>query len=200
MTPHIRPLPIAKITPANTALLVIDMERDFVDEGAPCEARGAREIVPIINSLVAWAREHELPIVFTQEVHRPDRSDYGIELEFEAPHCLEGTRGCEMADGLSIAVNDYRITTKRRYDCFMGTDLDLLLRCKRIENLVCCGVCTNICVMSTVLTAKNMDYRVLLPTDAVAGTSIEHHDAALFCMSAVFAYITDSTTVKLLWG
>src|SRR5262249_5712161 len=142
--------------------------------------------------LIGWARTHELPIIFTQEMHRPDQSDYGIELEFEAPHCFEGGRGCEFADGLLVGESDYRIIAKRRYDCFMGTELDLFLRCKRIANLICCGVCTNICVMSTVFTARNLDYRVVLPTDAVAGTSIEHHNAAIFCMSAVFAYITTS--------
>jgi nicotinamidase-related amidase len=200
MTPRTRPLPLDKITRANTALLVIDMERDFVDEGAPCEAQGAREIIQIINSLAGWARAHELTIIWSQEMHRPDRSDYGIELEFEPVHCLEGTRGCDLVDGLSVAADDYRVIAKRRYDCFMGTDLNLLLRCKRIENLVCCGVLTNICVLSTVLTARNMDYRVLLPSDALAGSSIDHHHAALLCMSEVFAYITNSTALIQLWG
>ena len=200
MTPRIRPLPVERITPANTALLIIDMERDFVDEGAPCEMPGAHRLVPVINSLIEWARRYQLPIIFTHEMHRPDRSDYGIELEFEPLHCLEGTRGCELASGLLVEASDYRIIAKRRYDCFLGTDLDLLLRCKRVENLVCCGVSTNICVMSTVLTARNMDYRVVLPSDTTAGSSAAHYEAALLCMSDVFAYITTSATVTQLWG
>ncbi|WP_437735228.1 cysteine hydrolase family protein [Sorangium sp. So ce1335] len=199
MTPRIRPLPLDKIHPESTALLVIDMERDFVDEGAPGETPGARGLVPVINRLIGWARRWQLPILLTHEMHRPDRSDYGIELEFDPVHCLEGTRGCELTDGLSVAPGDYRIVAKRRYDCFLGTDLDLLLRCKRIENLVCCGVSTNVCVMSTVLTARNLDYRVLLPADAVAGISAAHHEAALLCMSDVFAYITSSAEVTQLW-
>ncbi|WP_437682311.1 cysteine hydrolase family protein [Sorangium sp. So ce131] len=192
-------MPLQKINPTNTALLVIDAQHDFIDEGAPCEARRAREAVPVIGSLVRWARRHGLPIVFSQEMHRADRSDFGIELEFEPQHCVEGTRGAEMVEGLEIARDDHRIFTKRRYDCFMGTDLDLLLRCRRVENLVCCGVCTNICVISTVCTARNLDYRVLLPTDAVAGSSVELHDAAILCMSDVFAYVTDSATLTRLW-
>ncbi|MGK4005169.1 isochorismatase family cysteine hydrolase [Sorangium sp. So ce1036] len=200
MTPRIRPLPLEKIHPADTALLVIDMQRDFVDAGAPCEARGARELVPTVNSLVAWAKKNQLPIVFSQEMHRPDRSDYGIELEFEPLHCIEGTRGSEMADGVEVAEGALWIRAKRRYDCFMGTELDLLLRQRRVTNLVCCGVCTNICVMSTVLTARNMDYRVLVPADAVAGTSVALHEAALCCMGDVFAYITDSASVMRLWS
>ncbi|WP_437909802.1 isochorismatase family cysteine hydrolase [Sorangium sp. So ce327] len=200
MTPRIRPLPLDQVRPATTALLVIDMQRDFVEEGAPCEARGALDIVQRVNALAAWARGHGLPVIFSQEMHRADRCDFGIELEFEPPHCLEGSRGAELVDGLRIEPQDHRIFTKRRYDCFLGTDLDLLLRSKRVENLICCGVCTNICVLSTVLTARNLDYRVLLPVDAVAGTTRELHDAAILCMSNAFAYVTESAAVMQLFG
>jgi nicotinamidase-related amidase len=188
--PLIRPLPIDQITAANTALLVIDMENDFVAAGAVQETPGGREIIPAINQLISWARKRTIPVIFTHEMHRSDRSDYGIELEYDPVHCLELTPGCELVDGLEVEPADYRIHNKRRYDCFMGTDLDLLLRCKKIENLICCGVTTHVCVMSTVYTARNLDYRVLLPQDAVAAVSSDHQAAALLCMSDVFAYIT----------
>lgn len=195
----IRPLPAERIQPADTALLVIDMERDFVDPGAVQETPGGRAIVPAINRLIAWARVHSLPIIFTHEMHRPDLSDYGIELEYDPIHCLEGTPGCELTDGLDVRPEDYRIRNKRRYDCFLGTDLDLLLRGRRIANLVCCGVTTHCCVMSTVYTARNLDYRVLVPRDAVAAVSPAHQEAALLCMSDVFAYVTDVDAVTALW-
>ena len=195
----IRPLPAERIQPADTALLVIDMERDFVDPGAVQETPGGRAIVPAINRLIAWARVHSLPIIFTHEMHRPDLSDYGIELDYDPIHCLEGTPGCELTDGLDVRPEDYRIRNKRRYDCFLGTDLDLLLRGSRIANLVCCGVTTHCCVMSTVYTARNLDYRVLVPRDAVAAVSPAHQEAALLCMSDVFAYVTDVDTVTALW-
>ncbi|HML30924.1 MAG TPA: isochorismatase family protein, partial [Hyphomicrobium sp.] len=67
----------------NTALLVIDIERDFVDEGAVQETPGGREIIPAINRLILWARTHAMPVIFTHEMHRADHSDYGIELEFD---------------------------------------------------------------------------------------------------------------------
>ncbi len=123
-------------------------------------------------------------------MHRSDLSDYGIELEYDPIHCLENTNGCELANGLDVQPHDYRIRNKRRYDCFLGTDLDLLLRCNKIENLICCGVTTHVCVMSTVYTARNLDYRVFVPQDAVAAVSPHHQEAALLCMSDVFAYIT----------
>ena len=199
MTPLVRPLPRERIRPANTALLVIDMERDFIDAGAVQETPGGRALVPLINTLVGWARAHALPVVFTHEMHRADASDFGIELEYDPVHCLEGTPGCELTDGLDVRPSDYRIRNKRRYDCFLGTDLDLLLRARRIENLVCCGVEAHVCVMSTVFTARNLDYRVLLPRDAIAGTTPAHYEAALLCMSDVFAYLTDVAAVVALW-
>ena len=81
----------------------------------------------------------------------------------------------------------------------MGTDLDLLLRSKRIENLVCCGVTAHVCVMSTVFTARNLDYRVLVPKDAIAGVTTDHYAAALLCMSDVFAYISTTDDITKIW-
>ena len=194
-----RRLPVQKIHPRNTALLIIDMERDFLDQGAVQETPGGRGLIPTINVLSAWARAHGLPVIFTYEMHRADRSDYGIELEYDPVHCLEGTDGCALVAGLETAPGDYKITGKRRYDAFRGTDLDLLLRSKHVENLICCGVTTHVCVMSTVFTARNLDYRVLLLRDAVAAVSADHQAAALLCMSDVFAYITTSAEVRALW-
>jgi nicotinamidase-related amidase len=179
--------------------LIIDMERDFVDEGAVQETPGGRTLVPTINALSAWARSRGLPVIFTFEMHRANGDDYGIELEYDPVHCVEGTPGCTLAAGLETCPSDYQITNKRRYDSFHATDLDLLLRGKKIENLVCCGVTTHVCVMSTVFSARNLDYRVLLPRDAVAAVSPDHQAAALLCMSDVFAYITTSKELRALW-
>lgn len=195
----IRVLPIDRIHPFNTAMLVIDMERDFIDVDAVQETPGGRELIPIINRLVQWARQHTVPVIFTQEMHRADKSDYGIELEYDPVHCLEGTTGYELTDGLDVRPQDYRILNKRRYDCFLGTDLDLLLRVRRIENLICCGVTAHVCVMSTVYTARNLDYRVIVPRDAIAGVTVEHYAAALLCMSDVFAYISTTDEITQIW-
>ena len=197
--PKIRELPCSRITPSNTALLVIDMENDFLAAGAVQETPGGRVIVPAVNRLIAWSRTHALPVIFTQEMHRPDFGDYGIELEYDPVHCLEGSGGCDVFAELDVQPHDVRIVAKRRYDCFLGTDLDLVLRCRKIENLVCCGVSTSVCVMSTVYTARNLDYRVLLPTDATAAISSDHLEAALLCMSDVFAYLTTTGELERLW-
>ncbi|MBE2214230.1 MAG: cysteine hydrolase [Opitutaceae bacterium] len=199
-SPLQRPLPRERIEPRHTALLVVDMENDFVAAGAVMQTPGGLAIVPAINRLIAWARSRGVPVIFTHEMHRADQSDYGIELEYDPVHCLEGTAGVDLVAGLDVQPGDIHIVAKRRYDCFLATDLDLVLRCRRIENLVVCGVTTHQCVMSTVFTARHLDYRVLLAADACAGVSPDHHAAALLCMSDVFAYVTDTACLTSLWS
>lgn len=179
-----------------TAVLVIDMQRDFLDSGAPVETPGGLDLIPRINRLTAAARSRGVPVIFTQEMHRADGSDFGIELEFEPPHCLEGTPGMELAGGLEVAPGDYRILNKRRYDAFLGTDLETLLRSLGVENLLVTGVCTDICVASTVQHARNLDFRCFVLRDCVAGTTPERHAAALLCLGHVFGHVVALNEVE----
>jgi nicotinamidase-related amidase len=178
------------------AVLVIDMQRDFVDPGAPIAAPGATDLIPRINRLTARARTLGMPVIFTQEMHRADKSDFGIELEFEPSHCLEGTSGMELTERLEVAPTDYRVLNKRRYDAFLGTDLETLLRSLRVESLLVAGVCTDICVSSTVQHARNLDFRCYVIEDCVAGTSAERHAAALLCLGHVFGYVLSLADVE----
>jgi nicotinamidase-related amidase len=188
--------PSPSIAPISTALLVIDMQRDFLDPGAPIATPGGLDLIPRINRLTARGRALGMPVIFTQEMHRADKSDFGIELEFEPPHCLEGTPGMELAAPLDVVPGDYRILNKRRYDAFLGTDLETLLRARHIENLIVSGVCTDICVASTVQRARNLDFRCFIVRDCVAGTSPERHEAALLCLSHVFGYVVSLADVE----
>ncbi len=178
--------------PSRTALLVIDMQKDFVLKGFALPAEGAEEIVPRVAELVRVARQAGVPVIFTLEQHRPNMSDFGIELEFEPPHCLEGSEGAELVDHLRPSPGDYVVQGKRRYDAFLGTDLDSLLKCLDRSELLVAGVCTDICVSATVQHARNLDYRVFLVTDCCAGTTASRHEAALECLGHVFAYLIDS--------
>ena len=186
----------SRLESSRTAVLVIDMQRDFLDQGAPIATPGGLDLIPRINRLIARARVFGMPVIFTQEMHRADKSDFGIELEFEPPHCLEGTPGMDLAKELDVAPSDYRIVNKRRYDAFLGTDLETLLRNLRIENLLVTGVCTDICVTSTVQHARNLDFRCFIIRDCVAGTSVERHEAALLCLSHVFGYVVTLADVE----
>ncbi len=185
---------------ASTALLIIDMQNDFLLQGSPVCAPGGIELVPVIAALAQGCRDLGFPVIFTMETHRADRSDFGIELTFEPPHCLEGTGGEAIIVALEPQAGDTCIGNKRRYDAFLGTDLDLVLRLHGVQNLLVTGVCTDICVSSTVQHARNLDYRCFVLADAVAGTSRARHDAALLCLSHVFAHVGSSSEIAAAFG
>lgn len=186
--------------PEKTVLLVIDMQNDFVRPGAPLAAPRGMAIIPVIASLAGEARRRGFPVVYTREQHRADRSDYGIELFFEPPHCTEGSGGDEIVQELAPRPADVVISGKRRYDAFQGTDLDAWLRANGTQNLLITGVCTDICVISTVQRARNLDFRCFVIEEGVAGTSADRHEAALRCMSHVFAYVGKAEEIGGLFG
>ncbi|MFB1066777.1 cysteine hydrolase family protein [Natrinema sp. H-ect4] len=170
------------------ALLIIDPQYDFLDpNGAvycPCSSvDSTAQVVENIHSLVAAARGADLPVIWTKESHRDDRSDYGVELlSVERDHTLAGTEGEQFlstfnsADDLPSA--EY-LVRKRRYNCFHNTDLDHLLSTFDIDTLVLAGVTTNVCVHYTAQGAHERDYVFRVVEECTAGTSQSLHDAAL---------------------
>src|SRR5262249_8021724 len=154
----------------------IDMQHDFLDEGVPLEAVGGRDIIPAVADTVAAARRAGVPVIYTQEAHRPGRVDSGREADpglGDQPvpeHCVEGTRGIEIVSELACAPGDFRVM-KRRYSCFLGTDLDLLLRGLRVDTLLVTGVDSNVCVLWTTGDGFQLDYHVRVIEDCTAGTS-----------------------------
>jgi nicotinamidase-related amidase len=186
--------------PQRTALIVVDMQNDFLLPDAPVPAPGGLALVPVIAEVAREARRADFPVIFTQEMHRADLSDFGIELLFEPLHCLEGTPGMDIVAGLEPLPGDVRIGMKRRYDAFLGTELDQVLRTHGVENLLVTGVCTDICVISTVHHARNLDYRVVVLRDAVAGSTLARHEAAIACMEHVFAFVGTTEQVAPAFG
>lgn len=180
------------VDPTRTALLIIDMQNDFVLPDAELSTPRAMDLIPTIAGFADACRERGFPVIYTREMHRPGLEDFGIEGCFEPPHCLEGTDGANIVAGLEPRAEDFVISAKRRYDAFFGTELEVLLRGLRIDNLIFAGVCTDICILSSVLTARNMDYRCFVLRDAVDATSPQRQEAALMCMSHVFAYVGDT--------
>jgi nicotinamidase-related amidase len=161
------------------AILVIDMQRDFIDPGAPIECPGGREIIPAIRRLLDVARRGALPVIYTQEAHRRQGVDFGRELDGEEPvHCVEGTPGVEIVPDLAPQPGDF-VLVKRRYSAFFATDLDLLLRGLGVDTLILTGAATDVCVRATAQDAQQLNYWVVVPEECVAGTSVEQHRAAL---------------------
>lgn len=170
---------LARVRKEDCALIVIDMQGDFISEGAPIECPGGREIIPRLNELLSFARSRGIPVIYTQELHRREKVDFGRELEREEPeHCIEGTPGAEIVAELKPQKGDF-VIMKRRYSGFYLTDLEVLLKGLKKNTLIITGVATNVCVYATSLDAQQRDHHVVVVSDCVAGTSRELHQAFL---------------------
>lgn len=134
------------------------------------------------RAAIDQARASNIPVIFIQEVHRPDLVDFGRELDGdEDVHCLEDNPNTEIAKEMGFLDNDYLIK-KRRYSAFFGTDFEILLRGLKIDTLLLCGGLTDVCVHYTFVDGHQSDYFCRVIEDCVAGSSREAHDAALRAM------------------
>ena len=168
-----------KVKKEECALIIVDMQHDFISEGAPIECPGGRDIIPNIKKVKEWAKKNNIPVFYTKESHRPQKVDFGLELERSEPeHCLEGTPGIEILDELEPDDDDY-VIVKRRYSGFYLTDLEILIRGLKRKSLIITGAATNVCVYATTLDAQQRDMNAIVLSDCVAGTSVELHKAFL---------------------
>ena len=152
-----------------TALLIVDMVKDFTDPEGLVYYPQNREVLPKIRKVLDKCREHGCLIVFLQHCNRKDKTDRRIASM--RPNCLEGTSGIEIDPLLPVdEKNDY-VIRKRRYSGFFGTDLDLVLRENHIENLIIVGTKTNCCIRATVTDAFYLDYDGIVVSDCVATNS-----------------------------
>ncbi len=104
-------------------------------------------------------------------------------------HNLMGSPGTEIIPALYDPTHDLVVDTKKRYDCFIGTDLDFVLRSRGINLLLVTGVNTNSCILATAIQACCRDYAVIVITDCVASMDgPEYHEAALRCLRPAFAW------------
>jgi len=132
--------------------------------------------------LIELAREHGVPIIFFQEAHRRDLIDFGRELDgAEGIHLLEGDPGTEVAASVGMRPDDYFIR-KRRYSCFFGTELEILLKGLKADTLILIGGHTDVCVHYTFVDAHQHDYFCRVVEDCVAGSSLAAHEASLNAM------------------
>lgn len=158
------------------ALIIIDMQNDFVLPGAPACVAGALATLPQISSLLAWFRQQQQPVFHLVREYRADGTD--VERfrydRFAAGngYLLPGTRGCEIVESLRPTADEYRIV-KPRFSAFMQTKLQLILQRLEITELVVCGTQYPNCIRATVLDAVSLDYDVTLVTDATSAETAE---------------------------
>jgi nicotinamidase-related amidase len=166
----------------NPVLIVVDIQGGSASTlptpGIPVMS-GRAERAPRVRELVAHCRASGVPVVFIQEVHKPDLVDIGRELDgAEGPHCIEGEDQTELAAWLEPRASEF-VVRKRRYSAFFGTELEIVLKAYRAETVLLVGGLTDVCIHYTAADAHQHDYAVRVLTDCVAGSSERAHDAAL---------------------
>ena len=167
------------------ALIVIDIQKGAgPPENPPIPLMGSDDLM-IVNArkLIAAAREADVPVVFIQEVHRPDLVDFGRELDgVEGIHCLENYPLTAISDEIGFRPeSDYWIR-KRRYSAFFGTEFAILLKGLKAETLILIGGLTDVCVHYTFVDAHQSDFYTRVVEDCVLGSSHAAHEASLAAM------------------
>ena len=188
-----------QLSKEKAALLVIDMQRFFLDPASPTFTCGGLAILPTIKRLIKVFRKANRPVIYTRHVHHPDRLDAGIMEWWWKGMCLEGSPESEVHDDIVPLPNE-KVILKHRYSAFYNTDLETVLRCLKIEDLVVSGIMTNLCCESTARDAYYRDYKVFFLADATGSINEEMHVASLLNLAFGFAFVTtaDSVTQRLL--
>ena len=203
--------------PGRTALVVVDMQRGFVESGEAMEVPQAREVIPTIAALLELFRARRLPVAFSEFTyserlpllvgelhpeHKPARP--GVPTGFGVPSssCLEGHPSAETV--AALAPRDGEIVVRKHwYDAFAGTPLDGALRARGVSSLILTGTMTDICVLATVIGAFNREYRITVVEDAVATLWPEIQRATLDIVGRAYGRVVSSKEVAAeisTWG
>jgi nicotinamidase/pyrazinamidase len=167
---------------AGDALVVVDVQRDFLPGGALGVPEGDR-VAPVLNRYIARFRARGLPIVFTRDWHPADHCSFHAQGGPWPPHCVAASEGAAFAPGLDVAadalvVSKATATAPDAYSGFQGTELAGWLRDLGCWRLFIGGLATDYCVLQTVLDALAEGFEVLLLRDAVRAVDVAPGDGA----------------------
>ncbi|HLS90998.1 MAG TPA: isochorismatase family cysteine hydrolase [Limnochordia bacterium] len=184
---------VISLRPGETALIVVDMQKGFLDDGAALKVPEGRALIPVINRVIRALRRWGAPVVFTQFVydpqvpslfgelhpeHKPPQPNQPTGLGRPSGCCLLGDESAELHPDLERQPSDY-VLQKLGYDAFYQTPLDDYLRLKGVRTLMLTGVLTDVCVWHTVSGAVHRNYKVVVLKDAVATLSAEAQRSTL---------------------
>lgn len=201
-----------KVHPIHTALIVVDVQRDFCAPDGEYARRDndismMLEMTPRLAELINAAKANDVLVIFLRGIEGVEDTVSDAWYELVARHtsddkrllCRVGTRGAEFFPPVVPSENDI-VITKYRYSGFSGTNLDLILRSKNILTVVVTGVVTEVCVEATVRSACDLDYRTVVVEDCTASTNRTAHEDALNRMAHICADRTTSTSLMAIWG
>ena len=192
---------------ARLGIVAIDLHRGHLDPSAatmPLEADAARKVVAANAAFFAKARAAGIPIFHCLATYRDSQeiasnpawsaraADPNNPRKNVLKHNIIGMPGCEVMPDVH-APGDFIVDAKKRYDCFIATDLDLSLRSHGVDTVLITGVNTNSCVMATATAACCRDYAVVVVSDCVdTMDGPELHDAALRVIGTAFGQVATS--------
>ncbi len=180
------------VDPKTTALIVVDMQNDFVKPGGALVVEAAAANIPAIRRLLGLARAQDIRVFYTQDTHQEEDPEFSIW----GRHVLEGSWGWQIIDELAPRPGE-RVIRKPRYDGFFGTPLDHELRLAGTETVVVCGTVANICVLHTAGSAALRGYRVILPIDGISALTPFDLQAAIRQVSFLYrGVITTSEAIR----
>jgi biuret amidohydrolase len=219
VTVDAEPEPIA-LDPKKTAVIMIDMQRDFLEPGGFGETLGndvslLKKAVGPCKALLDLARRTGILVIHTREGHRPDLSDAPkAKVERGAPSMRIGSPGpmgrilVRGEPGHDLIPELYPLPGEPIIDkpgkgAFYATDLGSILQHRGIETLIVCGVTTEVCVHTTVREANDRGYKCIVPGDCCASYFPEFHEMGLRMIKAqggIFGWVSDSKKLESALG
>ncbi|WP_321340371.1 isochorismatase family cysteine hydrolase [Breoghania sp.] len=201
-----------RFAPQHTALLIIDMQKDFCLDGYAASRAGrpldaAKAIIPTLQTLLQAARKTGVLVChvgfWTLENHLSDAAPW-LAQRRRATYAsdriaMENSEGADFIDALAPGPGE-PVIRKHRYSAFKGTNLDTVLRARGIRSVVPTGVSTNVCVESSLRDAFETGHYTALARDACASWDTELHEATLKTANARFGLVCDATDLINAWN
>ena len=186
------PYKVDRIVPKKTAMIVVDMENDFIAPGAPMETPAGRLMLPTLKRAINFCRERGIKVIYTTHAHRRDGCDMGLFGQLWAPigsraSLVDGGPGIEIYPEIAPRADEI-VIKKHRYSGFYATDLEIVLRGLGIETVIVTGVTTENCCHATARDAMFRDFKVVFLSDATG--TFDYPDAGQGAMSAAEVHRT----------
>jgi ureidoacrylate peracid hydrolase len=199
-----------KVAPATAALLVIDVQNDYNHSDGYAGRRGndvsvCQRMVPRLKAFVEAARAAGVMVIHTRNWHRRE-TDSAAWLDRLARGgrqrnqraAIANTWGAEFYEIIPLPGEE--VVSKFRYDAFLGTNLEYLLRARGIRSVICTGTTTDVCVESTARAALMRDFHLVVVEDCCAAPDQDAHRASLKVLGSNFGEVATADRIEAVWS